>query len=49
VKKGLAQIDTKEAKIDAKDHAMKLTKVQAEQVAASVERSSPVFSKNWLR
>jgi hypothetical protein len=45
VKIGLAQIDTEEAKIDAKDNDMKLTKTQAEQVATTVKRNNPIFSK----
>ncbi len=43
--KGLAEIDAVEAVVDAKDHDGKLTKVQAEQVAATVKRNNPIFTK----
>ncbi len=45
VAKGLAEIDAVEAVVDAKDHDGKLTKVQAEQVAATVKRNNPIFTK----
>lgn len=45
VKKGLDQIDGVEAEIDKKDNDGKLTKAQAEQVAATVKRNNPIFSK----
>jgi hypothetical protein len=45
VKIGLDQIDGVEAEIDKKDNDGKLTKAQAEQVAATVKRNNPIFSK----
>jgi hypothetical protein len=45
VAKGLAQIESEEATIDAKDNDGKLTKTQAEQVARKVKQDNPIFSR----
>ncbi len=42
---GLAQIDLEEAKVDAKDNDGKLTRAQATQVAATIKRNNPIFTK----